>query len=45
MSATPHELMNDMSDVIRPWPMRAIFWCAFSAFASNPSMLFEAAMA
>ena len=45
LSATPHELMNDMSDVIRPWPVRAIFWCAISAFASNPSISFGAAMA
>jgi hypothetical protein len=29
--------MNDMSDVIQSWLMRAAFWCAFSIFASNPS--------
>ena len=45
LSATPNELMNDMSGVIQTWLMRAIFWCAFSAVASNPSISFGAAMA
>jgi len=37
--------MNDISGVIQTWLMRAIFWCAFSAFASNPSISFGAAIA
>jgi hypothetical protein len=37
--------MNDMGGVIQTWLMRAIFWCTFSAFASNPAISFGAAMA